>query len=95
MAFRRKKDGWRQFLQKHSEGLTFCGIPEEVYRDRRRFIVFLEHGYDEWGWFENHHAFFHPRVLSDEQIAHLAKLVADHIGEEYRIPVASRWTRLF
>jgi hypothetical protein len=59
-----------------------------------RFIVFLEHGYDDWGRVENPHSCFHPDMLSDEQIQRLADVVGDHIGEQYRIPIATRWRQL-
>jgi hypothetical protein len=93
MAFRRSKDEWTKFLRRHADELKSCGVPEEVYRDRLRFLIFLDHGFDERGWAENPHAFFSARFLSDEQIARLAKFVASNFGEEYRTLIASRWMR--
>ena len=93
MAFRRQKDEWSEFLRHHAEDLRACGIPDEVSRDRLRFFVFLDHGFDEWGWGRSPHAFFDTRVLSDEQIACLAEFVSQHFGEQYRTVIASRWQR--
>ncbi len=93
MAFRRQRDDWSDFLRRHAEELSACGVPEEVFRNRIRFFVFLDHGFDEWGWANQPFAFFDSRVLSDEQIACLAKFVARHFGDKYRIPITSRWQR--
>ena len=93
MAFRRPRNEWSEFLRRHAEEFRTCGIPDEVSRDRLRFFVFLDHGFDEWGWARNPHACFDARVLSDEQIARLADFVAKRFGEQYRVPIASRWQR--
>lgn len=63
MAFRRRRDEWDEFLSRHGAELRACGIPDYVVAKKMRFLVFLDHGYDEWGWAENHHAFFDARVL--------------------------------
>ncbi len=70
-----------------------CGIPDYIVANKRRFMIFLDHGYDEWGWAENHHAFFDSRILSDDQVTCLAELVATHIDERVRVPIGSRWQR--
>jgi hypothetical protein len=93
MAFRRERDDWSDFLRRHGEELRSCGVPDEVSRDRLRFLAFLEHGFDERGWARSPHAFFDARVLTDEQIARLADFVAEQFGEKYRVPIASRWQR--
>jgi hypothetical protein len=93
MAFRRRRDDWSQFLRQHTEELHLCGVPEEVSRDRTRFFVFLDHGYDEWGWAQSPHQCFNSRILSDEQVARLANFVASYFGEQYRVRIASRWQR--
>jgi hypothetical protein len=94
MSFRRRRNEWDEFLKRHGEELRACGIPVSIVAKKRRFLIFLDHGYDEWGWAENHHAFFDARVLSDEQITRLAELVAQYVDEHYRVPVGSRWQRL-
>jgi hypothetical protein len=93
MTFRRQRDEWSEFLRQHAVELRACGVPDEVLRDRLRFLVFLDHGFDQWGWAKSPHAFFDSRVLSDEQVARLAEFVAQHFGEQYRIPISSRWQR--
>ncbi len=35
------------------------------------------------GWAENNHAFFDSRILTDDQIDRLAKLVGENIDERY------------
>jgi len=87
MAFRRQRDEWDDFLARHGSELRTCGIPDEVVAGRRRFLVFLDHGYDA----ENPHAVFDTSTLSDEQISTLADLVGDHVDERYRVPIRSRW----
>lgn len=93
MSFRRHRDAWDDFLKQHGSVLRECGIPDFIVAKKMRFLVFLDHGYDEWGWAENHHAFFDSRTLTDEQISRLAELVGTHIDERYRIPISSRWQR--
>lgn len=93
MSFRRIRDAWDEFLKHHANDLQACGIPDYVIAKRMRFLVFLDHGYDEWGWADDHHAFFDSNTLTDEQITRLAELVANHIDESYRIPISSRWQR--
>ncbi len=93
MAFRRQRDEWSEFLRRHAAELRACGVPAEVSRERLRFFVFLDHGFDEWGWASSPHAYFDSRMLSDEQMARLAAFVARHFGEQYRAPIASRWQR--
>jgi hypothetical protein len=91
MSFRRQRDEWDDFLKRHRDALLECGIPDYIAANKRRFLIFLDHGYDEWGWAENHHAFFDSRILTDEQVARLAELVATYFDERYRVPIGSRW----
>jgi hypothetical protein len=93
MAFRQQRDEWSEFIRQHGEEMRSFGVPDEVLRDRLRFFVFLDHGFDEWGWAKSPHQFFDARSLSDDQIARLAESVAKHFGEQYRVPIASRWQR--
>lgn len=94
MAFRGRRVDWDEFLEKFGTELRLCGIPDYVIQNKMRFLVFLDHGFDERGWAENHHSFFDSRILSDEQIKRLAEIVGTHIDERYRIPISSRWQRL-
>ena len=93
MSFRRERDKWDEFLGSYGSELHACGIPDEVTADKKRFLVFLDHGYDEWGWFKDRHGFFDSRQLTDEQIAHLADLIATHIDPRMKVRILSRWTR--
>jgi hypothetical protein len=93
MSFRPHRDDWDEFLKRHGPELRACGVPDCVVAKKMRFLVFLDHGYDDWGRVENHHAFFDARVLTDEQIGRLADLVAEHIDGRYRVPIRSRWRR--
>ncbi len=93
MSFRRKRDEWDEFLSRNRDAIMKCGVPDIVIRDKLRFLVFLDHGYDELGWAENNHAFFHSKVMTDDQIDRLAKLVGENIDQRYLRIIASRWTR--
>ena len=93
MSFRRQRDAWDDFLKQHSTELCACGVPDYVVSKKMRFLVFLDHGYDDWGRAEDHHAFFDARVLTDEQIERLAELVSTQIDARYRVPISSRWQR--
>lgn len=58
------------------DAIELCGVPDFVMREKLRFLMFLEHGYDERGWTENNHAFFDSKILTDSQMILLApKLV--------------------
>ena len=93
MSFRRKRDEWAQFVYRHRDDLRKSGIPEYVVANKLRFMVFLDHGFDQFGWRENPNAFFDARILSEDQIARLAELVASSIDERYRVLISSRWQR--
>ena len=93
MAFRRRRDEWEEFLSRHGPELRACGIPDYVVAKKMRFLVFLDHGFDQWGWAKNPHAFFDSRILSDEQIVQLAELVGQYIDARYGRLVGSRWQR--
>ena len=93
MSFRRLRSSWDDFLDQHSDEIQACGVPDEVMRDKTRFFVFLDHGFDQWGWARNPHSCFDARVLTDEQIGRMADFAARHFGEEYRVRVGTRWQR--
>ncbi len=93
MGFRRRRDEWDDFLKRYGAELKACGIPDYVVAKKMRFLVFLDHGFDEWGRAENHHAFFDASVLTNEQVARLAELVGQHIDIRYAVSVGSRWER--
>lgn len=95
MAFRRRRDAWDDFLRLHGPALRWCGIPDFVVSSRKRFFIFLDHGYDEWGAVEHRDGYFDARSLTDEQVRGLADLLGRHVDERWRAVVESRWTRLF
>ena len=37
------------FLTRHGHVLRECGIPDEIAANTRRFLIFLDHGYSQWG----------------------------------------------
>ena len=91
MSFRRRPDEWADLIRRHRAELLSCGIPEDVFSNRVRFLVFIDHGYDETGWLASPHEAFHSRVLTDDQVSRLARFVTQHIGELEGKLVASRW----
>src|SRR5690242_20627562 len=93
MSFRRKNDGWSKFCREHRKDLDYTGIPEEVWRDRLRFMVFLDHGYDEFGWAASPHSFFDSTSLSDDQVQRLVTVCAEVVDEPTLRMVRSRWGR--
>jgi hypothetical protein len=92
MSFRQKRNEWDEFLKRHGDEIRNCGVPADVVKNETRFYIFLEHGYDEFGWFKNKHAFFSSSILTGEQIVDLAQIVGDHIDEKYRKIIESRWS---
>ena len=90
MSFRRRRDEWDDFLERHGAELRACGVPDYLVADKKRFLVFLDHGYDEVGWYQDHGAFFNADVLTDDQITRLAELVSKVDGR-YAVSVSSRW----
>ena len=93
MSFRRERDEWDEFLRVHGSELHALGIPDDVTSDKKRFLVFLDHGYDEWGWFKDREGFFDSRQLTDDQITRLADVIATHIDPRMKVRILSRWTR--
>jgi hypothetical protein len=95
VSYRRRRDAWDDFLKFHGSELLECGLPAYLIRDKMRFLVFLDHGYDEWGWYYSRHAFFDATALTDEQIQRLSQIVGDYIDEGFRQVIASRWARSY
>jgi hypothetical protein len=83
MSFRRKRDEWDEFLKHHGAELRACGVPDEVTRDRGRCRRFLEHGFDQDGWW-----LLRPctpwsvEMLTPEQATQFADFIVRHFGEE-------------
>ncbi len=92
MAFRRKRSSWDDFLLRNSALVAACGVPDEVISNELRFLIFLNHGFDEWGRATNRHSYFHPKILTDDQLTALADLLS-LFDEGYRVAIESRWTR--
>jgi hypothetical protein len=83
MSFRRKRDEWDEFLKRHGGELRECGVPDEVTRDRMRFLRFLDHGFDQDGWFESRPCTpWSINMLTPEQVTRLATFIVRHFGEE-------------
>lgn len=48
MSFRRERGTalqWQRWLDEHRQELLDCGLPAEVFQDRRSWFYFPEHGY--------------------------------------------------
>jgi hypothetical protein len=83
MSFRRKRDEWDEFLKQHGAELRACGVPDFVTRDRMRFLIFLDHGFDEYGWYEARPSTpWSIDILSSEEAGRLAEFIARLFGEE-------------
>lgn len=83
MSFRRKRDEWDEFLKRHGAELRACGVPDAVTGDRGRFRRFLEHGFDQDGWFLSRPCTpWSVDLITPEQAARLADFIARHFGEE-------------
>jgi hypothetical protein len=75
MSFRRKRDKWDEFLKQYGPELRPCGVPDSITYDRRRFLVFVDHGYDR-------DALFSPDLMTPGQAVQLATLIVQHFGEQ-------------
>ena len=93
MSFRQHRDDWDTFLKRHGHTLRECGIPDDIAANKRRFLIFLDHGFDEWGWAESGYAFLDSRSLTDEQITRLADLVGRYVDGRYRVSISTRWQK--
>jgi len=93
MGFRRNRDEWDDFVSKHRESFAASGVPSYVYKDKLRFLIFLDHGYDEVGFLKSPHESFHSSLLTDEQIEALANFVGDFVDANCRVAIESRWSR--
>ena len=78
MSFRRdgkQSHQWRQWRIQHREELLAGGVPDSVLITELRWLVFLEHGYDQWtGW--------SPALLSRAQAQALHAFIMREYGEE-------------
>jgi hypothetical protein len=81
MSYRRKLDEWDAFLKRHGPELLACGVPDTIVHDRKRFLRFVDNGYDEDASL-CHHAPFSPDLMTPEQAAQLATLIREHVGDE-------------
>ena len=81
MSFRRRKSedrqAWDRFLRQHRQELLLCGIPEDIFQDQGRFLVFLEHGFDEAGGMRFDTA-FSTETLRPEQVHRFAQFILKH-----------------
>jgi hypothetical protein len=86
MSFRRKRSEWDEFLKQHGAELRAYGVPDEVTRDRMRFLRFLDHCFDQDGWYESRpHTPWSIDMITPEQAVQLAAFIARHFGkEQYR-----------
>ena len=83
MSFRRKRDEWDEFLKRHGPELRACGVPDEVAGDRDRFLRFLDHGYDEDGWYESRPCTpWSINMLGPDEARRFADFLARLYGEE-------------
>jgi hypothetical protein len=78
MSFRRRYSEWDEVIRRHRDEFVPCGVPEEIWGDRIRFLTFLNRGYDEWSWWEDRHSYFASQHLSLEQMVRLERVVSQH-----------------
>jgi hypothetical protein len=89
MSFRRTRDNWDEFLEQFGPELRLCGVPEEITRDRARFLVLLEHGYDDRGRFANRPSqAWSIEFLEPNQASQFADFVSHHFGGQYHNLIA-------
>jgi hypothetical protein len=95
MSFRRSRDEWDEFLKLHGGELRTCGVPDDLTRDKGRFLVFLDHGYDDWGQATCPTATpWGPQFLTPGQCGRLGDFIATHFGEhDYRFLLRDLRTR--
>ncbi len=48
MSCRRQRDEWDDFRKRHRDARLGCDVPDHIFADTRRILMFLDHGYDEW-----------------------------------------------
>jgi len=85
MSFRKHRENtedWRMWIRLHRERLERCGVPEEAFRTKLDWAIFLDHGYvqpkdqrlDDWwriGW------------LQSEEALNLRDFLAEEYGDAY------------
>jgi len=70
---------WNKWVKHSRHILNECGIPDYIYKSKKRWYIFLEHKYDEVGWFNDHHSAWSIDNLSKDG----AKKFHDFIAREY------------
>ena len=63
-------------MKRHGPELRTYGLPDIITRDRKRFLHFIEHGYDP----DARH--FSPNLMTPAEAAELAAFILQHVGEQ-------------
>jgi hypothetical protein len=83
MSFRHRRDEWDEFLKRHGAELRACGVPDDVTRDKMRFLRFLDHGFDNDGWWAHRPSTpWSINMLAPEQADRLASFITRHFGDD-------------
>ncbi|MBP3959540.1 hypothetical protein J8F10_30215 [Gemmata sp. G18] len=83
MSFRRKRDEWDEFLKQHGSELRACGIPDAITSDRGRFLRFLDHGFDQDGWWTSRPCTpWSISFLTPDEAIRFANFLTRYFGEE-------------
>ncbi len=85
MGFRKNRnDEWRIWLNQNSHHLMAnCGVPEYIIKDEKRWFIFLDHGYDEVGWYEDQHMAWDINRLSPEEAKNFYDFIKIQYGNKY------------
>ena len=50
-------------MNHHANELLACGVAEEIFRDKRQFLLLLQEGWDEGGWYDGNTLFAGVEIL--------------------------------
>ena len=80
MSFNKKQRDWNKWKKKNQNFLNKCGIPEEIFETEERWFLYLEHGYDEIGYYKKIPIVHDINTLTKSQ----RDLLINFLSEQYK-----------
>lgn len=83
MSFKKNKE-YTNWIKENKHKLNECGIPENIYKNEKRWYSFLDHGFDEYAYSKNDANIFSFNCLNQEQKYKFIKFLNTNYPGEYQ-----------